>query len=324
MSRHTLLFLTALFSNYSAEGLDLEMRPLHPVWRESELYPGGNAPANWQSFTLYGIRQWYPLTAQGIEAAAKHALAIARRYEVYFGVLPRHKRGGKRNDVPFANVLWCDVDGGNGTPQDCLALVLSHVRAGRLPAPDVIVGSGGGCHCYWRLKEPVPFHSDADRREFKELLKRLVETIGGEVPGVHADSSRADIASVLRVPGTLNNKIQGKPRPVELLHLDASPDPLSYTEWLELLPAPAKPAQREYSPFRADVPESYSGLLRWASEGYSEGKRHQDLTGAAAWLVRDVGVPKSVALELLKMKAQNSLGQRIITFDELEAILQWT
>jgi hypothetical protein len=310
-------FLTAMFAPYQgANDLRLEVRPLWPAWMQAILYPEGGAPYYWASHT--GWREWFVLNETGICGAVRHALRLSEKFETYFGVLPRVGRRGTKEDVRAAGWLWADVDGGDGEVDGALDLV----GRSALPAPHIRVVSGGGLHCYFRLSEVVRLDDAEERRRFKELLKRLCRAIGGTSPAPHADSSRADTASILRVPGTLNNKRQTEPRPVTLLHFDLDAEAKSFAWWGANLPAlpapPAKPLAVNASPMA-----QAEGLLKWARTPYPEGKRHKDLASAAAWLVRTVGLPKPQAEELLLIKAQASPGMRTITPDEVRGIVQW-
>jgi hypothetical protein len=96
----------------------------------------------------------------------------------------------------------------------------------KLPRPTHIVKSGGGLHIYWALTDFVA-HSDwlVSAGKLKALTHQFK---------LLADDSRTtDIASLLRVPGTLNYKYS-PPKPVELLY---SGDPFSKSEFLSILDA---------------------------------------------------------------------------------------
>lgn len=319
----TCAFFTALMSGYSDSSLRLEIRPAFPAWQQSALYPAGNAPGNWQFLTPRGKRDWFPLTRSGLEQATAHALALAGRYEVYFGVLPRNGESGKAVDVPSGFCLWCDIDGGVEGVQEAQARLEATVKSGRLPRPSFVVVSGGGLHVYWLLAAPISLLEQEDRHRFKQILKRLCCVIGGESSGAHADTSRADVASILRVPGTYNRKREQEPRPVRLLSDNELGEPHTLSWWSANLPAlPAPPPSKFPSSPPMDLP-ACEGLLRWARTPYPEGKRHKDLAGAAAWLVRDKHIEKALAQELLLMKARASAGMRRITPEEVEAMIQW-
>jgi hypothetical protein len=107
------------------------------------------------SGSLVEVRFW---TASGmgrrfdqverLDRAAETVLALAARTDVYVGVVPRRRRGGRRADlVEAASVVWVDCDNTS-----------SVAALGRLrPGPGMVVASGSGtnCHAYWFLTEPV-------------------------------------------------------------------------------------------------------------------------------------------------------------------------
>ena len=326
-------FFYSLFGKYGGNGLRLEIRPSFPAWRLKSEYPNGNAPFGWQFYT--GKRLWFCTTPAGIEGATRHALQCAGQYECYFGVLPRNGKSGKGADVPAAACLWADIDGGDAGHATAEELLDLAVRSGSVPEPNWRVVSGGGLHVYWNLREPIPLESDEDRRQFKELLKRLCGSIGGESPAAHADFSRADVASILRVPGTFNRKRETKPRCVRVSSRKIGGE-LSALEWRNLLPAlPIKPQAEPKRMIRTaqtgetgltDPRESRALvklLLRWAQTPYPEGLRHKSLTGAAVWLIRDLKLSQETTERLLTLKAQNSPGARAITTAEIRGIVNW-
>ncbi len=117
-----------------------------------------------------------------------------------------------------ARAHWIDVDCGaekaaNGkgyaTQAEALAALKAFCAKLNLPEPNWIINSGSGLHCYWvqdQFVEKAAWKATAD--QLKALFHR---------EGFLADPSRtADIASILRVPGTLNRKGQ-TPLPVTVL-----------------------------------------------------------------------------------------------------------
>ena len=246
---------------------------------------------------------------------------------MYFGVLPRLGRSGSQSDVQYAGVLFADIDGGD----DGVAYAAGMLTAAVYPRPDVpvlprphiAVRSGGGVHAYWLLDAPVGLPGDEDRLYYKKTLRRFVQAIGGVSPGAHADPACCDPARILRVPGTFNYK-QETPRPVEVLWDELTRPRFSYDIWrADILPAePIDVIKKFYAPACIDGFIS-EGLQHWAKQGYPEGNRHHDLTGSAAWLVRDCKLNKRNALALLLTKAQASPGGRAITEREVEAMVGW-
>jgi len=129
-----------------------------------------------------------------------HGLAgLASRTDVYVGVLPRRRRGGRREDlVAQASVVWVDCD----TDESIQALDMFR------PPPAIVVASGTAQnrHAYWTLRHAV----DLDGVE--QLNRRLALTL-------RADVRSGDAARILRPPGSANWK-SGRPVAVRLIVLD--------------------------------------------------------------------------------------------------------
>lgn len=118
--------------------------------------------------------------------------------------------------------FWIDLDCGDSkaakgvgyaTCDDAVLALESFCRSAALPQPTHRVASGGGLHVYWILDSRICRETwQAYARQLKALTKAL---------GFLADHCRtADIASVLRLPGTLNYKYT-PPSPVVLIHAAA-------------------------------------------------------------------------------------------------------
>jgi hypothetical protein len=120
--------------------------------------------------------------------------------DVYVGVLPRWRKGGRDNDVHTAGVLWCDIDDLTGLDQTAT-----------LDRVTVAVRSGKGLHCYRRLKVVGIGTKPTEQREFIQLLERWMLTLSSA-----ADVKCKNPSRILRVPGTLNWKNREAPRLVEL------------------------------------------------------------------------------------------------------------
>ncbi|MDX8153406.1 DNA-primase RepB domain-containing protein [Patulibacter brassicae] len=138
--------------------------------------------------------------ASDLEAAAAFGIEAATRHDVYVGVLPRTRRGGRRADLPETGaVAWVDLD------REDAATVL---EAADIPAPSLVVASGspGHRHLYWRLEEPVALD------ELEDLNMGLAVQLGG-------DLRAGDAPRILRLAGTLNHK---PPTPTPVL-IDGGP-----------------------------------------------------------------------------------------------------
>ncbi|GMK49144.1 hypothetical protein PghCCS26_62740 [Paenibacillus glycanilyticus] len=110
---------------------------------------------------------------------------------VYIGMFTRKKvknekvRGDKAG-CQRTNVLWADYD--NTTLND----VRRRIQTVRLPEPSVFVNSGNGIHAYWLLNSSA-------YEGVEDVLKAIATNTG-------ADVKAAEIARVMRLPGTYNVK----------------------------------------------------------------------------------------------------------------------
>lgn len=152
--------------------------------------------------------------------------------EVYFGLNPvsENIKANSRayNDtVSAVTCFWIDVDIKHETHKkknlpENLDEALSIIENVFPYMPSIIVNSGGGAHIYWILKEPVILTKDeaGDKRreEVGTLINILQTKIKNEFErhGYTCDKTH-DLARVLRVAGTVNNKIKENPRPVEVI-----------------------------------------------------------------------------------------------------------
>jgi predicted P-loop ATPase len=112
--------------------------------------------------------------------------------------------------------IWLDIDVGKPdaypTINEALAGLRKFLTAVGLPLPSAVVGSGGGLHVYWVSKTAL---TRGEWQPFAEGLKAAALTYG-----LLCDAGcTADAARVLRVPGTANLKLPGRPRPVKLFGL---------------------------------------------------------------------------------------------------------
>jgi hypothetical protein len=154
------------------------------------------------------------------------ATRVARHHsqagkEAYFAVAQYASEGDRRKaNAAGAMGFWVDIDVGpskaeNGkgylTLCQAEAALSSFTKSADLPAPTHVVHSGNGLHAYWVANRSIP---RLQWREHSRQLKAIMNACG-----LRADPARtADIASVMRIPGTLNHKDPGNPKPVVLLH----------------------------------------------------------------------------------------------------------
>jgi hypothetical protein len=138
----------------------------------------------------HSIRQdFFTLDAVGDLYAG--ACELVEEFDVYFGVCPRIRPQGRKEDVSDAPGLWADLDFKRFA--DGEAGALRKLAEFPLP-PSWLVATGGGFHVYWALNHAV--RADA---AFEGRLK-------GVVKALNADPAATDRSRVLRIPGTFNHK----------------------------------------------------------------------------------------------------------------------
>jgi P4 family phage/plasmid primase-like protien len=200
------------------------------------LHRGGQWGYYWTANGEEKVTSWFP--------AGKLPLVPDSR-AVYFGIHPTaeiptriSKQTGKKipqkyvraelKDVAAVNCLFAEFDAKDYDNDKAAALDHLDSLYGRGYPPHVIIDSGGGYHAYWLLREPFIIRSDEDREKIGKLQAAWVDLVGGD-PGAK------DLARVLRVPGTLNNKYSPA-RPVKFVMFDASFDCYDLAELAGYLP----------------------------------------------------------------------------------------
>ncbi len=144
------------------------------------------------------------------EEAAKFALR-QKRGEVYHACATfKDSSSRKAENVQALRSLWLDVDCGSDKRyldrSSALRALRSFLEQTGLPQP-CVVGSGGGLHLYWPLRDSLLPH------EWLGYARGLKAQC--ELRGFAADPSRtADAASILRPVGTWNRKNPDEPRQV--------------------------------------------------------------------------------------------------------------
>lgn len=139
---------------------------------------------------------------------------------VYFGAATRRDgSSGSAENLRHLGTLFVDLDTKQaGDVDGALA---------RIPLPpSAVVRTGGGCHAYWLLREPLDVSTPEAVESAKRLLRRLALACGG-------DLAAAEPARVLRLPGTLNTKYDPPPKViVERLDPEARYNVIDLDEWL--------------------------------------------------------------------------------------------
>jgi hypothetical protein len=139
------------------------------------------------------------------------------------GVILRHDQRATTDAVAGIAGLWADVDyaGENHkkpnlpeTEADALWLIDS------MPAPaSIVINSGYGLQAWWLFDRPWMFEDDLEREEAQAMARGW----HGYMAGLAAErdwvvDATHDLARVMRLPGTFNNK--SSPVPVKVIYSD--------------------------------------------------------------------------------------------------------
>ncbi len=204
---------------------------------------------------------------------------------VYAGILPRAKEGGKSDaDCAGGFAVWQDFDGA-----DPRAAWKTATAAG-LPAPSMVINSGHGAHLIWALAERT------DAAAISALVGDMAALLG-------SDSSVRNPSRILRLPGFVNWKA-----PVaDAVLMFADPDRrYAFDALRAAVPVP----KRQETPARGpDAPEGpaqgpatrLERARRYVAtiEGSGKGGRTGKAFKVAAVLVNDYGLSEPDALTIL-------------------------
>jgi len=179
---------------------------------------------------------------QNVESAIQFAESLRER-DLYVGVgLSSQDHGSARrcpsNEVAGIVGLWADLDlKSDAHPKAALPATVEDAMT-ILPdefPPTFVVRTGNGAHAWWLFREPLVFESDEDRRNAGALALRWQSLLRLNA-AAHgwAFDRLADLARVLRVPGTKNCKDSANPKPVAIQsQTDRRYNPSDFVEFLE-------------------------------------------------------------------------------------------
>lgn len=149
--------------------------------------------------TASGMRQEF-FALSHLKNMARRAVTLSGEgCEVYFGVAPRKERKGRKESVSMVPGLFCDFD---FSPFEAGGIEAMERLDRFRPQPTAVVHTGGGLHCYWKLKNALMPTPDIEAK------------IWGLVYHLGADEGAKDLSRILRIPGTWNHK---RNLPVRLL-----------------------------------------------------------------------------------------------------------
>lgn len=172
-------FLGALYQG-CPDDLYLELRCIHPETGEVKTF-------------------WSKLgDKRRLTSSFKQAEALNHDgFGLYFAPCLRSQSKGSAESAALVPALWLDVDIDGDTAQREHSL--NKLRSFD-PVPSFILDSGGGWHGYWLLDVPFTLTDDAARTHIADVLRGLATALGGDPAYVKS------VASVMRVPGSINTK----------------------------------------------------------------------------------------------------------------------
>ena len=152
-----------------------------------------------------GAGSRYPLTADDAVAAVPRLggdpyVAVAFLAPGAGARLGRRRRT-RNADAAGIYGLWLDLDVKPGGAPD---LDEAEAQAWAFAEPTLVVATGGGLHAWHLFPEPWVFSDDDDRQRAASLAVRWQEAHRRDA-GWEIDNT-ADLARVLRIPGTVNSK----------------------------------------------------------------------------------------------------------------------
>ncbi len=203
----TINIVAPVLAKYSVDTL------LKAMWRGDRIYQLGSLDRQTTKFKNFHVKD--------IPTAVTCASALSETgKEAYFACAEYLSANSRIADnVSGAWGFWLDIDCGKDKADSgkgyintevALQALTKFCNDAGLPIPTHHVDSGGGLHVYFALKG---FVDRATWQKYASKIKALTKALG-----FLADDSRtSDIASVLRMPGTLNFKYD-PPRPVTLIY----------------------------------------------------------------------------------------------------------
>lgn len=201
--------------------------------------------------------------------------------------------------------FWADLDiQGPGhktdkplprTVEDCLAII----ETSGLPAPTEWVHSGGGMYPWWLLPQPIKMASSEHLEAFIEHSanwQRVIE-LASQKLGYHYGAGVGDLTRVLRIPGTVNRKVDDYPTLCDWRIDLSSSRPYGITELTTAMTAasgrlepPKKTETRPVAGFTPPKTATGTSALRPGDDFNNSTTWHQLLQADGAEIFRDRGI----------------------------------
>ncbi|WFF09095.1 hypothetical protein O7622_11295 [Micromonospora sp. WMMD1076] len=183
-------------------------------------------------------------------------------------IRPEAEKRGTAEDSVALFGLWADIDiegpghkhdpsryEGRRLPPDQAA---AEAIVAHLPEPTAWIASGGGYYPMWLPVRPWVLGRDLTAEQWVELSEDLQASVyeAAKQNGWHFGVGTGDIARILRIPGTVNRKIEGDPRPC-YVEWGGGPN-YTYEELRAAIPqrekAPARPSAAPPASRQAPIP----------------------------------------------------------------------
>lgn len=224
------------------EGDLITFRPIKN-WYDNGERKGRVILTEWKTFAVEEMAKEFPKYYQFCEKEKTNA---------FYGVCPRFGRRTektsfeKRWQIRKANFFWLDID--YLTPEEAV----DRIEQAGVPEPSVIVSTGNGVHCYWRLENSLKFAQQDppvlehmyfndklsvwyvdENDQYNYFTNAGVKLQGTPVPDVCEDAlmvedincglgklldgdNTNDVSRILRLPGTNNYKDPKDPKPCSI------------------------------------------------------------------------------------------------------------
>jgi hypothetical protein len=175
-------------------------------------------------------------------------------------------------NVVDTHSIWAEVDFKDHPdipPEEIRRRVMEEAR----PKPSAVVSSGHGVHVYWTLRGREDASRGRGQQRIEEMLTLACQHVGG-------DPHVAEVARLMRLPGSRNTRIPGEDLPVTFEVVEPHAYTLEELEnaWLEAAPILPAPVKKDERPKANRQDFAWEGPLEADSE--LEAMRFQGADGA--------------------------------------------
>ncbi len=120
-----------------------------------------------------------------LDAAGRWIKARNKTANVYYAVNPlkssyKASKKAKKSDVAAMEFLHLDIDPVPGKPIEAERERIRRVIDGIEPQPSIVIDSGGGFNCLWRLDQPVPAPADGNWSPLEAYSKHFEDLYAGD------------------------------------------------------------------------------------------------------------------------------------------------